>query len=425
MNVQFIVEYGIPIPSGPRIIRSQGANRKALEATFRSMKVGGSFTISSPHLTGEARCVAANLGYDILIVLEGKAWRCWLTGKDGETESSPPPKSFPPEPVSPASGETAEVTGGRSEEEITSYLEKKGLTIEYASEKIRFRHPHKLSRILTLSALKDGKVRLSFAHALPEFVEMWNIAPTGELPLNLGLAEVYEALDDFFEVVFEDPPPGSPPFEERMKELDELINRISRKRQLYDNPEHYELNYDDLVAMATEKAYEVYIRFGDKPTFEFQCLVARSIERKFDSLFNKHFKSKCRFGAGLPVALTDEMLEVRRSAKLEEDEEDEEIVTKEEFNEYLDTLPPVERLLMKSVYYPTDSLREEEALNRLRYERIKAQSPKSRITIAKYRLRKLALSTDKSENELKIALANLVKTNPSAAWDELVESLNG
>ena len=50
---------------------------------------------------------------------------------------------------------------------------------------------------------------------------MWNLSPTGELPLNFDDMEVYEALDDFFEVVLENPPPGSLPFDERMKEIDE------------------------------------------------------------------------------------------------------------------------------------------------------------------------------------------------------------
>jgi hypothetical protein len=420
MNAQFPVEYGIPIPSGPGITRSQGANRKALEETFRSMRVGGSFPISSPHLTGEARCVAANLGIDILIKAEGKIWRCWLVG--GEiTKDAPPPKSLPPEPANLAPVETAAVvTGGRRpEREITSYLEKKGFQPEYAQDKIRFRHPKRLSRILTLHALKDGEVRLSFAHALPEFVEMWNISPTGELPLNFDLVAVYEALDDFFEVVVEEPPPGSLPFDERMKELDELIKRISNRHSRAAN---YEVNYDDLVAIANAKAYEVYIRFGDKPTYEFQCLVASSIERKFDSLLSKHYLSKCRAGAEV-VSLTDELFEVLPSDKAEE-----EIATKEEFNEYLEKLTPTERLLMKSVIYPTDSLRAEEALNRLRYERIKSQSPKARLdNPKKYRLRKLALSTDKSENELKIALTNLIEKHPgsSSIWAEMVENLNG
>jgi hypothetical protein len=435
MNAQFIVEYGIALPPSTGVTKVQGANRRAIEATLRSMKKGGSFAISSPHLTGEVHCVAANLGLHIKIGPYEKAWRCWLLSDDGgggkdeevtlttEEGGTLPPKSLPPElfqstPISLSTPTPTPTTNvGRSEAALTTYLERRGLQPEYAQSKIRYRHPQRLSRILTLYQIKNGEVLLSFAHALPEFTEMWNLSTEGELPLNLEEDEVYEALDDFFEIVFENPPPGSLPFEVRLKEVDEIIRRVARRRECDGN---YEINYTDLIAIGQQKAYEVYIRFGDKPTYEFQCLVKRSIERKFNSLLSKHYRAQCRVGATV-TALTDEMTEVLTL------EAPEEIVTKEEWNEYLESLTPTERLLMKCVIHPTDSLRAEKALDQLRYERIKAQQPKSRLTPPKYRLRKLALSTSKSENELKIAIAHLIETRPSTStvWDELVESLNG
>jgi hypothetical protein len=412
MNAQFVIESGIPIPVSPPT-RKQGANRRAIEATLRSMKRGDSFTIPSPHLTGEVHCVAANLGLWIKIEAHGKVWRCWLLAE--AAEGTRLPKPLPPEQPTPPNPR-------RLGAEITAYLEKQKLQPEYAqNNKIRFRHPQKLSRVLTLHQVRQGEVVLSFAHALPEFAERWSLSSTGELPLNLEAGAVWEALDDFFEVVFGDPPPGSPPFEKRMGEVEEVIKRYANNHKRANN---YELNYEDLVAIGKEKAYEVYIRFGDKPTYEFQCLVARSIERKFDSLLSKHYQSKCRgpaaVGGADVIALTDEMTEVLPSMHPEE------IVMKEEWEAYLGTLTPTERLLLKSVITPPESLRLDRALDDLRYQRVKDQQPQARLLPPKgYALRKLALATAKSENELKIALAHLIETNPSTAWAELVESLNG
>jgi hypothetical protein len=411
MNAQFVIESGIPIPASPPI-RSQGANRRAIAAALCAMKPGDSFAILTPHLTGEVRCVAADLGLMIKIERYEKAWRCWLLAPP--EEGTRLPKSLPPEQTSS--------NPRRLEREIIDYLEKQGLQLEYAqNNKIRFRHPQKLSRVLTLHQLRHGEVRLSFAHALPEFEERWSLSVTGELPLNFMTEAVWEALDDFFEIVFGDPPPGSPPFERRLLEVDEVIKRYANHHKRAGN---YELTYEDLVAIGKEKALEVYIRFGDRPTYDFQCLVARSIERKFDSLLSKHYQSKCRgpaaVGGADVVALTDELIEVLPSTSPEE------FISKEEWNAYLETLPPVERLLMKSLITPTESLRLDRALDDLRYQRVKDQQPKARLLPPKgYALRKLALSTSKSENELKIALAALIEKNPSTAWDDLVESLNG
>jgi len=424
MNAQFVIEHGVPIPDSPPT-RSQGANRRALEETMRLMRVGDSFLVASPHLTGEARCVAANLGGLIIkIKPEGKVWRCWLLS-DPVPEGTPPPKPLPPEQTTPPNP-------ARPEGEIIAYLEKQRLQPEYAqNNKIRFRHPAKLSRVLTLDPGKNGEVRLSFSHALPEFEERWSLSPRGELPLNFEIDVVFEALDDFFEIEFPEPPVGSPAFEERLAEVESHIKQRANNRK-YKRLNHYELNPDELMAIARAKTHEVYLKFGDKPTYEFQSIVIRSVERKFNSLLSKHYESKCRGPVEMEgpdgpervertMALTDEMSERLASMKPEET-----TTPTDEVDACLESLPPVERLLVKSIVRPTASEQIDRALDELRYQRVKNQKPNSRLLPPKkITLRKLALSTSKSENELKIALANLIEKHPDKAWDELVESLNG
>ena len=423
MNAQFVIESGIPIPALPPK-RSQGPNRLAIEATLGAMKKGDSFLISSPHLKGEVKVIAADLDLEIHIKPGDKAntWRCWLVG-DPLPEDPNRPKPLPPEQTSP--------NPRRLESEITAYLERQGLVPDYGQNTIRFHHLQKPSRrILTLHQLKDGEVRLSFAHALPEFEERWSLSATGELPLNFVTEEVWEALDDFFEIVHSDPPPGSLPFEERLREVDDIIKRIANKHKRAGN---YELTYEDLVSIETQKTHEVYLRFGDKPTYDWQSLVKVSIENKCRSLLSKHFESKCRGpvereGPDGPervdrtTALTDEMIEVLPATPLEET-----AMPADEVEVALDSVAnPVERLLLKSLVRPTKSLQVEQALDELRYQRIKDQHPKARLLPPKkYTLEKLALSTSKSENELKLALDRLIEKNPTEAWEDLIESLNG
>lgn len=305
----------------------------------------------------------------------------------------------------------ARLASERSLPDLIKYLEKRGLIPEYGRNKTRFRHPQRLSRIATLARTKMDLCAITFSHPLEEFSEHWCLSPEGELPVGLNTEEIKLTLDDFFQIVEVHPPAGSPPFEQRLQEVKEIIHRYAGRHQRMNN---YELSYEDLVQIATIKTYEVYRQFGDKPFYEFQCLVARSIERRFVSLLSKHYVSKCRAGAEV-IALTDEMREIIS-------EDPGERISATDWDDYLRKLTRAERVLVEAILRPNPVLRRDNHLETLRYRRVKFQSPKCRIAVPKYHLKKIALASSIPLSELICAYSHLIESIPTKAWNDLIEA---
>src|ERR1700747_1357977 len=179
------------------------------------------------------------------------------------------------------------------ESAIVSYLEKRGYTPEYSATKTRFSHPQRASRLVSIERLPSSATVIIFLNRLENFAEKWMLSSQGELPIGLSFFEIQEALNDFFVLAKEEAPPGSPPFEVRLKQVSEIIHRYASRNQ---RAHHYELSYEDLVQIGRYKAYEVWLLYGDKPLGEFQCLVAASLQHRIDSLLAKHYVSKRRAG---------------------------------------------------------------------------------------------------------------------------------
>jgi hypothetical protein len=294
--------------------------------------------------------------------------------------------------------------------QIISHLEARSLLPEFSLTKTRFRHPQRLSRLVTINRTKENKVYLSFSHPLPDFAERWDLSLSGELPAECDIETIKLSLDDFFENDVPEAPPGSPPFETTLKAVQEIINRYSNDAKRANN---YELTFEDLVSIGTAKAYEVWLRFGDKPTKEFECLVATSIKHRFDSLLSKHYEARCRAGAEI-VSLSDEMSDILPALMSSIDP-----TAKKEF---FDKLDPNERALVETLLEPPEALRRDSYLERLRYEHVKNQLPKSRLPFPKYSLKKISIVTDRPLSELTDAYKRLNTQIPSNAWEELVEA---
>jgi hypothetical protein len=295
---------------------------------------------------------------------------------------------------------------------LVNYLEQKGLLPEYSPNKTRFRHPQRLSRVVIISSSAPRGFSVSFSQAPEEFSENWGLSPEGEIPIHYGLEETKTILDDFIRVALETPPANAAPFEERLKQVEEVINRYAQRHQRCNN---YELGYDDLRAVAMEKAYAVWLHYGDKPKYEFQCLVVRSIERRFSSLLSRYYVSKRRAGAEV-VNLSDEMGDLIPEPLAEIEK-----INPSNWEEYLNTLSLSERALIESVLHPPPVLLRDNLLNGLRFNRVNNQSPKSRIPLPKYNLKKIAAVTAQSTKDLRAAYDKLTTLIPNQAWDDLIE----
>jgi hypothetical protein len=220
---------------------------------------------------------------------------------------------------------------------------------------------------------------------------------------------VKEALDDFFEIVFVDPPPGSPPFVQRWGEVKEVVGKLAVR---YQRP-NYEMSFDDLVAIACAKVHEIWSRFGNLPAKDFRFLVISSVTHVFKSLLNKHYCSESRSEAET-VALTDELKEILPAPKPME-------VNREEWDDYLSTLSPTAAALLNAIINPPEVLRRDSYLDRFRYLHVKKQLPSARIRIPRYRLDRLSLAVHVPVEELRTALSDLKRLIPAMAWDDLIE----
>jgi hypothetical protein len=244
---------------------------------------------------------------------------------------------------------------------------------------------------------------------LPGFADSWNLSPEGELPLNLDHEVVKEALDDFFEIVFDDPPPGSPPFVQRWGEVKKVVRKLAVR---YQRP-NYEMSFDDLFAIAFAKVHQIWSRSGNLPAKDFRCLVISSVTHVFKSLLNKHYCGESRSEAET-VALTDELKEFLPAPKPME-------VNREEWDDYLSTLSPTAAALLNAIINPPEVLRGVSYLDRLRYLKVKMQSPSARIRIPRCRLDHLSLIVHVPVEELRMALSDLKRLIPTTAWDDLIE----
>jgi hypothetical protein len=299
-----------------------------------------------------------------------------------------------------------------TETDIIDYLENRGLQPEFSPNKTRFRHPQRLSRIAIINHSKGGTFTLRFSNPVFEFIDRWKISPEGELPINIGLEDLKVILDDFF---FIEPNNKTWPlsFEERLPEIKEIIHRHATRQQRSNN---YELSYEDLYQISLIKAYEIYCQYGDKPTFEFQCVVSRSIERRIASLLSKHYVSKCRTMevVSLSTEMGDMIPEITQNRELDP----------ADWEEYTQKLNKNERILLESVIHPSPALRRDNLIENLRFKHIKAQAPKKRIPSPKYKFNKIARASDISVEELETAYTNLSSTIKSSAWEELLEVPN-
>jgi hypothetical protein len=297
------------------------------------------------------------------------------------------------------------------ESAIINYLEKRGYTPEYNATKIRFRHPQRASRLVSIEQLPSSALAIVFLNCLEIFAEKWRLSSEGELPANLSLLKIQEALDDFFRLKEEQPPPGSPPFPERLKEVAEILHRYASRNQ---RSHHYELSYEDLLQIGRLKAYEIYLLYGDKPRYEFQCLVASSLGRRIDSLLSKHYVAKRRSGAEV-ISLSPEMTDILPEESLP----DSPLGT--DWLEYLQTLPPTQQILLESILNPNHALRRDHYLEDLRYRRVRAQLPKSRLAPPKFKLEKIAAVTGLPVEELRKAYDTLKENIDTNAWDDLIQ----
>src|ERR1700746_2590771 len=114
---------------------------------------------------------------------------------------------------------------------VISYLEKRGYTPEYSASKTRFRHPQRASRLVSIERLTNSALAICFLNCSELFAEKWRLSSEGELPTGLSLLKIIEALDDFFLLTEEKAPPGSPPFEVRLREVTEIIHRYASRNK--------------------------------------------------------------------------------------------------------------------------------------------------------------------------------------------------
>jgi hypothetical protein len=297
------------------------------------------------------------------------------------------------------------------ESAVVSYLEGKGYTPEYSSTKTRFRHPQRASRLVSIERLANQVLAICFLNALESFVEKWELSSQGELPIGLSLLEIIETLDEFFLLSEEKAPPNSLPFEVRLKDVSEIIHRYASRNR---RDHHYELSYEDLVSIGRNKAYEVWLIYGNKPLLEFQSLVATSLQHRIDSLLSKHYVSKRRSGAEV-VSLSPELTEILPEEALTNPLADADLVN------YVDSLSLSQRTLFESVFNPSATLRRDHFIEDLRYRTVLAQLPKSRLPSPKFKLKKIAKVTGLPVEELQKAYAALKPIEPNA-WNELIES---
>jgi hypothetical protein len=296
------------------------------------------------------------------------------------------------------------------ESAVISYLEKKGYTPEYSSTKTRFRHPQRASRLVSIERLPSQAVAICFLNCSEVFAEKWTLSSQGELPAGLYLLEIIEALEDFFLLVEEEAPPGAPPFEVRLKEVAEIIHRYASRNQ---RNHHYELSYEDLLQIGRNKAYEVWLLYGDKPLQEFQCLVAASIQRRIDSLLSKHYVSKRRAGAEV-IALSPEMTEILPEEGLAD------WLVNADWLDYAATLLPAQRILLENLLNPSKGLRRDHFIEDLRYCSVRAQFPKSRLLPPKFKIDKIAAVTGLPVEELQKAYDTLRINIETDAWNDLI-----
>ena len=295
------------------------------------------------------------------------------------------------------------------ESAIISYLEGRGYSPEYSATKTRFRHPQRASRLVSIEPLSNRSLAICFLNALEPFTEKWQLSSQGELPIGLSLLEIQETLDEFFLLTEENAPPGAPPFEIRLKEVSEIIHRYAARNK---RDHHYELSYEDLVAVGKNKAYEVYLLYGDKPVSEFQCLVAASLQRRIDSLLSKHYVSKRRAGAEV-IALSPELSEVLPEEGLPD------WLTRVDLPSYYGTLSPAQQAILECIFNPSDALRRDSYLEDLRYRTVRSQLPKSRLPSPRLKIDKIAAVTGIPVEELQKAYAALKPIEPNA-WNDLI-----
>jgi hypothetical protein len=96
-------------------------------------------------------------------------------------------------------------------------------------------------------------------------------------------------------------------------------------------------------------------------------------------------------------------------------------VNREEWDDYLSTLSPTAAALLNAIINPPEVLRGVNYLDRLRYLKVKMQSPSARIRIPRYRLDHLSLIVHVPVEELRMALSDLKRLIPTTAWDDLIE----
>ncbi len=296
------------------------------------------------------------------------------------------------------------------ESAVISYLEKRGYIPEYSSTKTRFRHPQRASRLVSIERLPSSVLVICFLNCGESFAEKWELSSQGELPTGLSLLEIIETLEDFFLLVEEKAPPGSPPFEVRLAEISDIIHRYASRNQ---RNHHYELSYEDLVQIGRSKAYEIWLRYGDKPPEEFQCLVAAAIQRRIDSLLSKHYVSKRRAGAEV-IALSPEMTEILPEEGLAD------WLTNADWLGYAATLPPAQRILLENLLNPSAALRRDHFVDDLRYRSVRAQFPKSRLLLPKFKIDKIAQVTGLPVKELQEAYDTLKINIETDAWNDLI-----
>jgi hypothetical protein len=300
------------------------------------------------------------------------------------------------------------------ESAVVRYLEGKGYTPEYSATKTRFRHPQRASRLVSLERLTNQTLAVYFTNCLESFAEKWRLSSQGELPTGFSLLEIQKTLDDFFLLEEEKAPPGSPPFEVRLKEVSEILHRYASRNK---RDHHYELSYEDLVQIGRSKVYEVWLHYGDKPLGEFQCLVARSLQRRIDSLLSKHYVSKRRSGAEI-VSLSPEMTEVLPEESFLDPLAD------ADWLGYAANLLPAQRILLEHILNPPAILRRDCYIEDLRYRTVRAQFPKSRLLSPKFNLAKIAEVTGLPVEELKKAYDTLQSTIETDAFNDLIQSIN-
>jgi hypothetical protein len=293
---------------------------------------------------------------------------------------------------------------------VICYLERRGYTPEYSSTKTRFRHPQRASRLVSIERLPSSALAICFLNALESFAEKWQLSSSGELPIKRSLLEIVETLDEFFTLTEEKAPPGAPPFEVKLKEVSEIIHRYAYRKKCEG---HYEISYEDLIAVGRNKAYEVYLSYGDKPTLEFQNIFATSLKHRINSLLSKHYLSQRRSGAEV-ISLSPEMMEVLPEEGLGN------WLANADWLDYLKDLLPAQRILLESVLNPSPTLRRDHYLEDLRYRTVRAQLPKNRLPPPKFKIDKIAAVTGIPVEELHKAYAALKHNIETDAWNDLI-----